>query len=247
MVNQMGRIMLIFVVCLFSGGAYSAFFFRYSVVPPEQVFQQGFLPLGNNSNVYQHVTGVSCFDRNANSRFISTSSSEFMAMEMANANTPIGSNYYLYRIRPTDNFYNSMNSVQAAMNRTHDERFFEAYLYYMLEDEWFAEGGISPQQIHSAIEYQSHGPHQEATLIREYPNAAYIDADSAPNDTVYSIPDLPAEHINEPRNCTGCDINLPVNKFKRSIKYEFELWLMCSHKHLEVFLVSEMSMLMRCV
>ncbi len=90
MMNQMGKIMLIFVVCLFSGSAYSVFFFRYSVVPPEQVFQQGFLPLGNNNNVYQHVTGVSCFDRNANSRFISTSSLEFMIMEMANANNPIG-------------------------------------------------------------------------------------------------------------------------------------------------------------
>ncbi|QZN96121.1 scabin-related ADP-ribosyltransferase [Symbiopectobacterium purcellii] len=231
----MGRVMLIFFMCLFSGSAYPAFFFRYSVVPPERVFQQGFLPLGNNSNVYQHIAVVSCFDRNANSRFISTSSSQLMAMEMANANTPIGSNYYLYRIRPTDNFYNSMNSVQAAMNRTHDERFLAAYFYYMLEEEWLAEGGISPQQIHSAIEYQSQGPHQEATLIMEYLNAAYIEAYSTPSNTVYSIPDLPAEHVNEPQNCTGCNVHFPEKKYKRSVKYELELWRMCSHKHLEIF------------
>lgn len=231
----MRKFMLIMLMLLFSDCAYSAFFFRYSMVSPEMAFQVGFIPLGDNNNLYQHVTGASCFDRDANSRFISTSSSESMAMEMANADTPIGSHYYLYRIRPTANFYNSMNSIQAAMNRTNDERFFEAYLYYMLEDEWLAEGGIRAEQIHSAREYQSHGPHQEAIFIREYQNSAYIDAESVPNNSIYRVSDLPLAHISEQGSCSVCDKNTSAKKSKRNIRYDLRLWLTCGLNNLEIF------------
>ncbi|MFT8209431.1 MAG: enterotoxin A family protein [Symbiopectobacterium sp.] len=220
----MKKIMLIIFILFFSNGAYSTFFYRYDSVDAEDAFKIGFIPSGYNRNMYEHIRGTSCFEGDATSHFISTSASEPMAHVMAESATPVGMMYYLYTIRPTRNFYNSVNSLRAAFVRTNDWRFQSTILDYMHEQEWLALGGIDTEQIYSARAYRSRGPDQQAEFIAEYLNPAYFDADAGPNSGNYYIPNLSRYESSERSACSICSIDSMSSVFKRDTTSDIARW-----------------------
>ncbi|MCW2475568.1 MULTISPECIES: enterotoxin A family protein [unclassified Symbiopectobacterium] len=227
----MKKSMLIIFVLFFSHGAYSTlFFYRYDSVDAEDAFKIGFIPSGHNRNMYEHIRGTSCFEGDATSNFISTSSSEQMSHIMAESATPVGMMYYLYTIRPTSNFYSSVNSLRAAFVRTNDWRFQSTVLDYMHEQEWLALGGIDTEQIYSARAYRSRGPDQQAEFIAEYLNPAYLDADTGPSSGHYYIPDLPRYESSERSACSICSIDSISSMTKRDITDSLSRWKKCRYK-----------------
>lgn len=174
----------------------------------------------------------------ATSNFISTSASEPMTHVMAESATPVGRVYYLYTIRPTSNFYSSVNSLAAAFVRTNDWRFRSTALDYVHEQEWLALGGIETEQIHSARAYRSRGPFEQAEFIAEYLNPAYLDADTGPNNGHYYIPDLPPYEPSEHLACAICSLDSiisvsddsNISVAKRNFTSDVARWQKCKYK-----------------
>lgn len=211
--------------------AYAApFFYRHDMVDAEDAFRIGFIPSGNNDNMYEHIRGTSCFEGNASSAFISTTSSESMAHIMAETNTPEGMIYYMYMIRPTNNFFNSVSSLRAAFVRTGDIRFEQTISDYMHEQEWLALGTIETEQIHSARAYRSNGFGRQSSFLGEYLNPAYLDFDTFPNTGNYFIPNLPSDSENEVQTCMSCYLNSRTTDFKREVKIKNNSWFFCEKK-----------------
>lgn len=222
--------MLIIFVLFFSHGAYSTlFFYRFDNVDVGDAFKIGFIPSGHNRNMYQHIRGTSCFEGDATSYFISTSAEEQVPHAMAAEVTPVGENYYLYTIRPTSNFYSSVNSLRAAFVRTNDWRFQSTILDYIHEQEWLALGGIETEQIFSVRAYRSRGRGQQGELIGEYPNPAYLDADTGPNSGVYPIQNLPRYEPSEYSACSTCSIESISSMAKRDINDNVRRWEKCRY------------------
>lgn len=233
-------IKLVFIILFLYNYAYAnptdgGFFYRYDLTPPEDIFMHGFVANGENFNMYQHIMGASCSDGNATSGFVSTSSSEHVTDNMGTQFTPSGVIYYIYTIRPTVNFYNSLISLQSAYWRTRDERFLNAMEIYGHEQEWLAERGIHPSQIHSVSAYRSNGPHQQATYLFRQFNPGYQSAEAIWNSGYYTIPQIPFDDPRDSAICYFCHDIVYKNEFKRSVGKQDDL-LVCEGKVYSLFL-----------
>ncbi|WP_219495430.1 scabin-related ADP-ribosyltransferase [Proteus terrae] len=87
--------------------------YRADSRPPEEVFKKGFVAWGNNINFHAHVNGVSGRRGSKDSAFIPTTSSfkssEKFAKDLLNVSSENKS--YIYKIRPTNNFYSALDTV----------------------------------------------------------------------------------------------------------------------------------------
>ena len=116
-------------------------FFRVDTRPPEEIFLNGFVSLGDNDNVKDHSRGVSCFHSLRNSAFISVSTDSLYAASYARrvvAST--GRPAYVYIIRSTLNFYRMSSTLR-----------YYAYQAGIpnaeTQSEWIAYRNIAPELI----------------------------------------------------------------------------------------------------
>ncbi|MCW2481381.1 hypothetical protein [Candidatus Symbiopectobacterium sp. NZEC135] len=212
------------------------FLYRYDTVLPEDVFQIGFITSGNNNDMYQHIRGTSCYEGENNSMFLSTSSSLDIINIMAPAQTPVGSRYYIYTIRQTDQFYSSNQSLLQAYYMTGDRRFNDTYIHYNHENEWLSLGSIPAELVMYADEYENVGHDQEGRFIIRHNNINYIPGHSYINDSPYEMPFLPQDDAYSRTACSICDRHTHDHAFKRDAIASIRLWVKCrSHIIASVF------------
>lgn len=135
------------------------------------VFQNGFQAWGNNINFNAHILGISTATGSRNSAFISTTSSEDVADRFARERTLVLSQpYYIYNIRPTNNFYSALNTMYHLYD-LHNVRVPNTTRATLAkEQEYAAYSYISPVQIRSVtvLEYVDGVIHQLIVLNPHY-------------------------------------------------------------------------------
>lgn len=168
-------------------------FYRADSRGPEDVFINGFTSWGNNINFYAHVTGHSTEEGIQNSAFIATTASLDSAMSFVKdrvLDTP-GQIYYIYVIRPTNNFYSvelTVEHLYSIHNKIMHDILKETI---KKEQEYAALSFIAPQQIKQADEIKYNldtHEYEDATIdnqnynnIATYANAnPYTGSDSYP-------------------------------------------------------------------
>jgi pertussis toxin subunit 1 len=123
--------------------------FRVDTRDPDAIFKNGFTAFGQNDNLRDHARGTSCTQRDANSNFISTSSDpEYAGNYARRLITRHGPPIYVYKIRPTENFYNMERSLAAIG--------YEAGIPdARKQSEWVAVNKIEGSQIQAVRVYRS--------------------------------------------------------------------------------------------
>ncbi|WP_097355778.1 hypothetical protein [Candidatus Enterovibrio escicola] len=110
-------ISLLLIHSLFIGNSYATehiYVYRYDERVPKEVFRNGFTALGNNDDIYEHMTGNSCKTGSLNLVIISTTTLYSYAeklqelrvrqkLQAGEETTIIG---YIYKTRADGNFYN---------------------------------------------------------------------------------------------------------------------------------------------
>jgi len=105
---------LLFLFSLSSYAIPPSWVYRLDSRPPELIFNNGFLSWGGNNDFISHLTGSSLDDRT--DAYISTSSSQEFIDQMARdslADSPV---VWEYTIRPSDNFFSAMSSLDEAIS-----------------------------------------------------------------------------------------------------------------------------------
>lgn len=214
--------------------------YRADTRPPEEVFNTGFQNLGDNDRIIEHVEGESCFSGTQNSAFISTTLHSDFAVNWLSEGRNSGNTYYVYEIRPTNNFYDVTSTLLRGYQITQRQRFWDVAYYFQGQAEVVAFGGISAEQIVSAREYITTGVNTPPTLVRVINNANYVNdaisdsygsaypyvyADDAADDSsscssYCSVESSSRASSSSEEQCTVVDVISPSNKvFKTSAHF----------------------------
>jgi len=140
-----------------STASHAAFFYRMDTRPPEEVFQHGFMPSGNDPSLFRHVIGQTCQPGSQTSGFVAVSANETFAVNWGRETQPQGTRFYVYRIRASESFYNAAQSLFHASRQTNDSIYELAGWVFMAESEWVTPIGIPAEDIVGAAEYVSRG------------------------------------------------------------------------------------------
>lgn len=145
------------------------FVYRVDERSPSQIFRDGFTSWGNNMDLLDHVSGISCHGNSYGSAFIPTSASRNSALRIANeifsSRLPRPQILYLYRIRADSRFYNVYSNLESIDERANIE--IENNLYYMADrqEEVVALRRIPTTQIHQVTELSyNNGEVNEGTM-----------------------------------------------------------------------------------
>lgn len=158
---------------------------------PDVVFQTGFLPHGTNINVESHLTGWSSgayvLSSNRNSNFISTTIDYDTAVSFAGEHVRSGEYYYVYDIRPTENFYSAEETMNSIAN--YQQVSLSNELRYLLigEGEYFSYGEIPNTLIRSVDVYYRNPITHQVTEQGSYSNANYREDDTHTNTGAFTI------------------------------------------------------------
>ena len=146
------------------------FVYRTDFRPPSLVFKKGMESLGKNDDLLEHMKGVSThYGPKKNSLFVSTSAVETNCMEWAKVQMKNRSNrnkrsIYVYKIRANGNYYSMDKSLMNAFAVSGNAEFkTQAEKVAKFYSEWEACGGVKPEEVVSATEYQR-DPAQPAML-----------------------------------------------------------------------------------
>jgi Pertussis toxin, subunit 1 len=161
------------------------YMYRADSRSPEDIFSQGFHPAGANDDLFKHVTGESCFLGGGNSAFVSTSSNLDFPLLMGDSEP--GSVFYIYKIRPTNNFYSVYKSFLNYFQKSGNSLFHKASEIYREQNEWAAFAGISKAQIMCATSYISKGKDLPPTVLEILNNKNYQIGNSQANLGPYPI------------------------------------------------------------
>ncbi|MGL5630658.1 MAG: hypothetical protein ACRDCG_02715 [Mycoplasmoidaceae bacterium] len=106
------------------------FVFRVDRRPPEDVFQNGFTSWGSDDDFIAHITGesnIGLFRHGLAARdaFISTSETidgalRFLSRQALSFNNPERELFYIYAIRPTENFYSAIRTANYLSERVNN-------------------------------------------------------------------------------------------------------------------------------
>lgn len=163
----MRALMVIFSLLFFSPALLAqTFFYRSDSRPPtgaDGIFERGFHPWGENDNLLEHVQGDSLGEHGAaaSSAFVATSTDSGVAIGISAAEEEDGTEFYLYEIRPTNNFYSVDGSFRAWGNS--DAGYRAALEDFGHQQEYVAFGGISREQVFRATLYRVVGGQPTAT------------------------------------------------------------------------------------
>ncbi|CAK7193074.1 Pertussis toxin subunit 1 [Commensalibacter sp. Nvir] len=164
--------------------------YRADTLTPDIVFQKGLQPPGNNMNLEYHVTGWSSSRYDSivrNSAFVSTASTITLPINLIRDIIQPGQYYYLYDIRPTDNFYSVSLSMRDLAEFQHVTLSPELIERMDQENAYVSYGGVPPSLIERAeIFYRDPGTDQiENVGVRTNPN--YVDADTRTNENPFEL------------------------------------------------------------
>ncbi|QOV56305.1 hypothetical protein CA266_23885 (plasmid) [Serratia marcescens] len=189
------------------------------------IFPNGFLSPGQNTDILAHVDGISCFENtpplNVRSRFISATLNRQFAIDWGETFAERSGHgyvfYYVYEIRPENNMYRLTDTLhnwsQHFLNTDLPNRqriasaLERAAWTYRDQDEVIADRRISPTQIRRALIYRI-GPDTggRPLFVREEPNPRYenISTDINPGPfRQYVTPDLSNTSLST-TSCSSC-------------------------------------------
>lgn len=143
-------VLLLLCCLLFSATAVDPpqYVYRADLRNPLEVFINGFLALGNNNDLHDHVSGASCQNHQVQgtTTFVDTTSDFAMAKRWGEQLLyhrdvlvqPETDTFYIYQIRPARNFYNCELSLLAAYERTNLFKYRDDLAALGVKDRWLA-------------------------------------------------------------------------------------------------------------
>lgn len=180
-INLFIGVVLYFIV---TGSQAHGLVFRTDKRSPEEIYSNGFPSLGENDNILRHVEGESCLSGTGDSAFVATTTSYNFAVEFSQ-NVPAGEAFWVYSIRPSNNFYSAYNSLMNAYNLSHNEIFRTTADSFREQNEYMAFEGISNRQVMGAWLYRSNGYGIPATRLSYTTNPYYLEEDTDVNPNPY--------------------------------------------------------------
>ncbi|WP_074181129.1 scabin-related ADP-ribosyltransferase [Serratia marcescens] len=190
--------------------------FRQDTRPPAIIFEHGFQPLGDDDDILNHIEGISCLSGRSTSAFVATTTDQSVAVGMGR-DVQQGEAFWVYSIRPSDNFYSAYNSLMYAYSQTNINIFRETAQTFAPQREYMAFAGIASEQIIGGWLYRSHGLHTEPVRLSYSENPYYLpeNTDVNPNPyTRYHIPS-PSSSLTTCESCishvssiTGARVNI---------------------------------------
>ena len=180
------------------------FVYRMDFREPAIIFDKGFEALGNNNNLYDHVSGKSCNNGAANTAFVATTSDKQFAIDwvknsFCSSKRKTAEKYYVYKIRATEKFYNAY----ASLLETGKKKDSQLANRFKNENEWLALDGVPASQIEKADIYSIPG----YVLIDTEMNPHYneISEGSANSDPYIPEPkEQPPRRFGLPKFITAC-------------------------------------------
>ncbi|MDE9553291.1 hypothetical protein KKJ06_20080 [Xenorhabdus bovienii] len=162
------------------------FFYRADSRAPtgtDGIFDMGFHPWEENDNLLEHVEAASLGAHGGapTSAFVATSTDSNVAVDIYADGEGDGTVFYLYEVRPTNNFYSVETSFRE-WGRT-DGGYLEALDDFGDQHEYVAFAGISREQIRSATLYRIENGMPVPSIVTNNPN--YQEVTSAANTDPY--------------------------------------------------------------
>ena len=166
------------------------FVYRADFRDPQLIFQNGFKHIGQNTNILEHVQGVTCsYGPDPSTAFVATTSEESFAERWGGDQIWIdskkGPHVFIYKIRATPEFYSAYDSLLKSYRRTKQKKYQSAADKYQYQKEWLAFNGIPPELIVSA-KVMGKGEPGKLVLIKTELNDRYIDGSSSGNPQPFS-------------------------------------------------------------
>ena len=127
--------------------------YRSDYRSPDDIFENGFQALGDNDNLYDHVSGASCYKHARNTAFVATTSDKTFAINWTKNSfcfRETAEFFYVYKIRATENFYNAVASLRSIGKK----KYTDLANNFEHEEEWLALGGVRNTQIELAEKYR---------------------------------------------------------------------------------------------
>ncbi|CAM4007800.1 enterotoxin A family protein [Xenorhabdus thuongxuanensis] len=188
--------------------------YRMDFRPLERIIiDGGFLPLGTNDDIVQHVQGVDLEGSiGGNSAFVSTSTDREFAFEWGADFNEAHEPFYIYDIRPTPNFYSVLLSLEYLYQQTDDSRYQNLINTFGHQAEYVALGGISIEQVYGMQEYvydQGAGDYVERGGY--IPNTLYRGVQTGPNAGPYIQHSQPQNEIIT--SVSYCALNLSLPRY----------------------------------
>ena len=127
---------------------------------PADIFARGFEALGDNDSLEDHVNGKSCKTAHGTSTtaFVATTSSKQFAIDWGRDRAflhPGATEFYVYKMQATENFYSAGASLREASRRTGESKYVALADHYDYQKEWLAVGGVPTSQIEMADAYST--------------------------------------------------------------------------------------------
>ena len=173
-----------------------SFVYRSDLRPPSEVFQNGIKNLGENQDLLDHVSGISCTTGSKkDTAFVAKSLSEEAARGFGLGNLWTSRkgrrHIYLYKIRATEFFYDIQASLKKAYKETGNFEYLDMADKFKAEKEWVAFHGIHRNQIMSAKVYMKDVTFGRGIYLRTETNELYISANTRGNRDVFPVNGLP--------------------------------------------------------
>lgn len=194
LIEIINRVFLLFFLLSFSALSIAydnpMILYRIDNRAPDFVFNNGISSWGWNDNVVDHIDGASI--ENRSSIYVSTTESMNVINRMALSLIRDGaaSNYWIYEIRPTSNFYSISNSIAQAILSTNDDDLRANYISLRdtiaWEREWAAVRHIRYDQVISARPIHLNSNNQIVLGERNY-NLAYREATPVVSDSLLNL------------------------------------------------------------
>ncbi len=150
--------------------------YRSDYRKPADIFVKGFETLGDNDSLEDHVSGSSCRTGTSTTAFVATTSSENFAVSWGRDRAiihPGASEFYVYKMRATENFYSAGASLREAYRRTGDVKYVALADHYEYQKEWLAVGGVPASQVEMADVYSTPDKSGNVVHIRSEVNPNY--------------------------------------------------------------------------
>ena len=143
-----------------------------SLREPDEVFKDGFPPLGYNDNLLDHVTRDSCQNgkqHRGTTAFVDTTANEVYAKEWGLqlvSNSPPQTKFFIYKILVSENFYNCYQSLVNLFKKTKIAAYEQEArkIFEGIEMRWLAYGGINAVLVEEVTQYER--PDKIITLIQ---------------------------------------------------------------------------------
>lgn len=175
----------------------NAFFQRADFVGPDTIFSQGFVPWGNNRNLFQHVAGVSCSRQNEahlretgeGTHFVSMAATQESAERVARIKLDLTRitperpepRIWVYQIRPAATTYNAGLTFERAGVNLNDGPMRVPYQNALYLDEWVEDGTIPSERIREARQYRLVNGRAVEVPDTAVTNPRYVDAQTTGN------------------------------------------------------------------